>query len=373
MFPDLQSPTARWLGMAGVAAVVLLAAALLVAWSGLYSISASKGHWPPVKWFLHFGMKNSVKTHAMGIEAPVAYSEDQVILGARHFHYACASCHGAPGLSPGEGARHMLPPPSDLAVEIPAWRDRELFWIVKNGIKYTGMPGWAAQQRDDEVWAVVAFLKRYPSLDAEGYRRLARSQSAPPAQTAAQIVTAGAAAADAAGACGQCHGAEGHAPASKLVPVLHGQPSEFLVAALEQFAGGKRPSGFMQPIAAELTADGIGKAAAYYAGLRPGPPAPASDQARAERGRILAEAGDHAAKVPACDGCHVASSLPAYPRLAGQNAPYMQARLRLWKQGLAANTVTAALMAPIARALSDEQIDDLSVYYGSLPAAAVRP
>jgi cytochrome c553 len=369
---NLQSRAARRIGMAGLATLALLVAALAFAWSGLYNISATRGHWPPVKWFLHFGMQNSVKTHAIGIEAPRAYSEDQVILGAGHYHHACASCHGAPGFSRGEAAQQMLPPPPDLAAEIPAWRDRELFWIVKNGIKYTGMPGWVSPQRDDEVWAVVAFLKRYPALDAEGYRRLARGPLPVPAQTGAQIATAGAAAADATGACGRCHGTEERGPASKLVPVLHGQTREFLIAALEQYTSGQRPSGIMQPIAAELGAEGVGKVAAYYAGLSR-PDTPVASPAIVEPGRVLAQEGDRAARLPACDGCHGASALPIYPRLAGQNAPYMRARLRLWKQRLAADTVTAALMAPIALALSDEQIDDVSNYYASLRPEAVRP
>ena len=48
-------------------------------------------------------------------------------------------------------AMAILPPPPDLATDMRPWRDRELFWIIKNGIKYTGMPGWSAQERDDEV------------------------------------------------------------------------------------------------------------------------------------------------------------------------------------------------------------------------------
>ena len=40
----------------------------------------------------------------------------------------------------------------------------ELFWIVKNGLKYTGMPPWPTQQRDDEVWDVIGFLRELPTM-----------------------------------------------------------------------------------------------------------------------------------------------------------------------------------------------------------------
>ena len=59
-----------------------------------------------------------------------------------------------------------------------------------------------------------------------------------------------------------------------------------------------------------------------------------------------------------------------YPRLAGQNAPYMANRLRLWKGGLAPGTDGEAIMAPIARALSERQIEDVSAYFAALGAAA---
>ena len=56
---------------------------------------------------------------------------------------------------------------------IPAWTDEQLFWIVKHGIKYAGMPGWIAQSRDDEVWTVVAALRSLPDMSRKEYRRLA--------------------------------------------------------------------------------------------------------------------------------------------------------------------------------------------------------
>ena len=109
--------------------------------------------------------------------------------------------------------------------------------------------------------------------------------------------------------------------------------------------------------------------ARYYAGLAPPskrdlPLNPES----VERGRLLATSGDPAARIPACMDCHNASSLEVYPRLAGQHAVYMANRLRLWKGGLAPHTETETIMAPIARLLSEQQIDDVSAYFSVLQA-----
>jgi cytochrome c553 len=261
----------------------------------------------------------------------------------------------------------MLPPPPDLATQMRPWRDSELFWIVKNGIKYTGMPGWAAQRRDDEVWALVAFLRKLPSLDARGYRDLAMGEVQVEPQSGQEVATSETASA-AVGACARCHGAGQNAPPSALVPILHGQPAEFLTAALEDYARGRRASGMMQPIASDLTPQERERVSRYYAALKP--LAPRSKQGHdAEaiaRGRAIAERGDAGAGIPACAGCHGTDALKTYPRLAAQSAPYMANRLRLWKGGLAAVTETEIIMAPIARALSEQQIEDVAAYYASV-------
>ena len=355
------------LALYAVGGMILLGSLFL--WSGAYSVAASRGHWAIMEWLLTFAMRNSVKTHALGIEAPPLDNVDLVRLGASHFHSGCAFCHGAPGTPISPVAQGMLPPPPDLATQMREWRDRELFWIVKNGIKYTGMPAWAAQQRNDEVWALVAFLRRMPALDPSGYRDLALGDLQIAPQSGREVATSETASA-AVGACARCHGAEGTAPTSALVPILHGQPVEFLAAALHAYAGGRRASGVMQPVASDLAPEELDRVARYYAGLRPAPlTGRVIDAAAIERGRVFAEQGDAKARIPACKDCHGIDALKVYPRLAAQNAPYVANRLRLWKGGLTPGTETESIMVPIARALSDRQIDDLAAYYASVAPA----
>lgn len=341
---------------------------LLFAWSGLFSVAASRGHWAIVEWFLAFGMKNSVSTHSIGIEVPPLDDSDLVRLGAGHFHSGCAYCHGAPGMPISPIASQMLPAPPQLSKAAKDWKPKELYWIVKNGLKYTGMPGWAAIERDDEVWAVVAFLQKLPGLDVAGYRDLALGSVRVSRQSGRELATAESTY-DAIGACGRCHGHEGHAPHSTLVPVLHGQPAEYLASSLQSYASGRRKSGIMQPVASELTAEAMSKVATYYAQL----PVPAAVQRKAdadpnaiESGRILAVDGIPAAGIPPCFACHGPQALPTYPRLAGQHASYMAGQLRLWKRGLRSGTDNAAIMAPIAQRMSDRQIDDVSSYLATM-------
>ena len=352
-----------------MAALALLAASggVLVAWSGLYSVAASEGHWVIIDRFLRFGMMNSVETHAPDVEPPPFDDADLIRLGAAHYYAGCAYCHGAPGSSITPVAQHMLPAPPDLTSHVSLWTDQELFWLVKHGLKYTGMPGWPVQDRDDEVWAVVAFLRQMPDMTQQTYRGLALAEVEAEPQGGEEIARGSAP--DAVSACARCHGDETGPPKSELVPVLHGQPRDMLENALRDYLSGERSSGIMQTAASGLSSDEVAELAAYYAGLEP-PRRTTDTAALSGHGRELAESGDPARRIPACMSCHSESALPVYPRLAGQNARYIASRLKAWQAGQTDRTDTAAIMVPIARLLTDDDIAAVSDYFSSLPPAA---
>lgn len=345
------------------------AGAVLVAWSGLYDVAASRGHWHITDSFLRFGMEQSVKARASDAPAPPLDDPNLVRLGAAHFHTGCAWCHGMPGTPIGPVPGHMLPPPPDLGERASEWTDQELFWIVKHGIKYAGMPAWPTQSRDDEVWTLVAFLRRLPALEPESYMALALGGMKREPKSGRELAMSESAAA-AVGGCASCHGAEDRMPTSSLVPRLHGQPAPMLRAALDAFAAGERESGIMQPVAAMLSPAERQELADYYAG-RTAPATAAPDDPQSvlvERGRALATDGDASALIPACNGCHGADAHPLYPRLAGQSAPYLGNQLRLW-QNHPRRTRTSPIMTPIAERLSEHQINEVAAYYASLPPA----
>jgi cytochrome c553 len=246
--------------------VVFFLGVVGVAWSGISDIAASQGHWALVQTFLEFGMRHAVARHARSVEPPQLDDSNHIRLGAAHFYRGWAFCHGAPGIPVNPIAKHMLPSPPDLAVAMRPWKEREQFWIVKNGFKYTGMPGWVASEREDEIWAVVAFLRKLPTLDAASYRDLALGNVRVPEQSGSELATADSNP-KAVSACARCHGSEGQLPLSNLVPVLHGQPVDYLMGALKAYAEGKRRSNIMQPLAGDLRDEDMRQLAAYYAGL----------------------------------------------------------------------------------------------------------
>jgi cytochrome c553 len=346
------------LAIGGALILALAAGGLLFSWSGIYSVAASEGHLAIVDWFLRFSMRNSVKTQASAIEPPALNDQHLVTLGGAHYYTGCMPCHGGPGHQPNAVFQHSLPKPPDLTDASRQWKDRELFWLVKHGIKYTGMPGWSGRDRNDEQWAVVAFLKELPSLNKDSYDALALGGFASarvfedePSTTPGGEVAR----------CARCHGDDKSGPLSEHIPDLAGQAERYLLQALDDYANGVRQSGVMQPVASTLTGDQKRAYARYYASLRRRPVENAFAPAGAERS--IAADGDPGRGIPPCDSCHGQTALETYPRLAGQSARYLSSQLELWRSGIPRSGPLAGLMAPIAKRLTDEDIRAVSDYY----------
>lgn len=154
-----------------------IALALLAAYSGIYNIAASAGHPAWMEAYLMLGKVRSVEVNSKPVEAPELNFAELVPLGAAHFQGACAVCHGAPGRPVNPIFENMLPPPPDLQEHAHDWTREQLFWIARHGMQFTGMPAWSGARRDDEIWAVVAFLEALPNMTEADYRRFAGGHS----------------------------------------------------------------------------------------------------------------------------------------------------------------------------------------------------
>ena len=150
----------------------------LVMLSGIVPIKASSGHWAITAWLLDFSKQRSVSTHTLGVKPPPLDDPRMVVKGGAYYDLGCRPCHGGPELRQPRIAAQMTPHPVYLPPRIADWAAEELFYMIKHGIKFTGMPAWPAPGRDDEVWAIVAFLKRLPILNAAEYARVTRGETA---------------------------------------------------------------------------------------------------------------------------------------------------------------------------------------------------
>ena len=166
-------------------ALLLGGAAAIGAWfyAGLYDIAATEQHLAPTYWALDTGMRRSVKRRAAEVVVPPLDAPALAARGASLYRAHCEHCHGAPGVAPAGFALGMLPAPVPLVHTARAWTPAEIFVVVKDGIKMTGMPAWRHRLTDDEMWAVVAFLPVMARMTPAAYGALpaAPPVAAPPA------------------------------------------------------------------------------------------------------------------------------------------------------------------------------------------------
>lgn len=95
-----------------------------------------------------------------------------VAAGGMTFGGECATCHGTEGDKPTDVGRSMYPrAPSLASHDVQEWSDAELFYIIRNGVRYTGMPGFGKTMANDQIWTLVYYV-----------RSLAPQQSGQPAK-----------------------------------------------------------------------------------------------------------------------------------------------------------------------------------------------
>ncbi|WP_242336109.1 MULTISPECIES: c-type cytochrome [Anaeromyxobacter] len=99
---------------------------------------------------------------------PIAPSPRVLESGLAHFADHCATCHANDGSGQTELGRSLYPRAPDLrAAETQRLTDGELFYIIENGVRLTGMPAWGGPGTAEESWHLVHFIRHLPTLTAE--------------------------------------------------------------------------------------------------------------------------------------------------------------------------------------------------------------
>lgn len=160
-----------WIGAAGAAGA---AAAAGFVYSGIYDISAVKQHTKPVYLLIETAMRRSVMRRANDEVMP-PLAPGAAARGLRLFHDHCVQCHGGPGVAPEPFALSMTPVPANLVATARKWTVPEIHWVVRNGVKMTGMPAWAYRMSAQQMWEVAAFVGVLPTLSPRRYQERERA------------------------------------------------------------------------------------------------------------------------------------------------------------------------------------------------------
>ncbi|MAB99472.1 MAG: cytochrome C [Pseudomonadaceae bacterium] len=166
--------TIKTLAVAGVFSGVAVAA---VAYFGVINVGADDPHFKVVHSFLGMVRERSVAVRSNDIEVPDLNDQAMIQAGAGNYNSMCVDCHLAPGVAETELSQALYPAPPNLAKKGIGENPAAAFWVIKHGIKATGMPAWGKSMQDPYIWGMVAFIKQLPQLDKTQYQRLVASSS----------------------------------------------------------------------------------------------------------------------------------------------------------------------------------------------------
>jgi mono/diheme cytochrome c family protein len=117
-------------------------------------------------------LANAAKDVTIPLEAgkmknPLPETDEVVSQGQEVFLGSCAQCHGANARGDADLGRSMNPPAMDLSsTHVQHWSDAELFWIIQNGVRLTGMPSWKSSISDNDTWKLARFIHKLPAASA---------------------------------------------------------------------------------------------------------------------------------------------------------------------------------------------------------------
>ena len=167
------------LGIGGAAAFV---------YSGIFNFGADDPHSPLVYKAIETMRERSIAARLDSIKVPPLDDPQMLLAGGADYNDMCAGCHLKPGKTSSDIASGLYPQPPNLAMraedhhaaaggeggghgELNTSAARQ-FWIIKHGIKGSGMAAFGPTHEDARIWAMVAFLQKLPTLDAMQYQIL---------------------------------------------------------------------------------------------------------------------------------------------------------------------------------------------------------
>jgi len=162
----------KFLSLIGALAIAVAVAAAAFFFGGFYNVAATQPDLSIVAWALEYVRDASINRHA--VDQPPISMEDPATIqaGARAFaSRGCTSCHGGPGVMWAKFSEGLRPDPPDLKDTVKDLTHAQIFWVIRNGINMTGMPGFnLVEAPDQEIWTITAFVKNLPNVSEEDYK-----------------------------------------------------------------------------------------------------------------------------------------------------------------------------------------------------------
>ena len=164
----------KWIIVGTLVGILLVAGTggFLFLLSGIYDIAAIHPHARIERTLILTLKRNSVQYHASDLEVPELNDPQLIKRGSVLYRRDCVPCHGGPGESRSRMGKGLNPNPPPLVKAAEDWTSAEIAWIVDNGLKMAGMPGFSLGEESEDLWALTAFVVRLNTLTPAEYREM---------------------------------------------------------------------------------------------------------------------------------------------------------------------------------------------------------
>jgi mono/diheme cytochrome c family protein len=153
------------LGLLAVAGI----AGLIIVYTGAYNVAATEQHMSFTRWAFDTTMHQSIERRAEEVTPVDNITPAMLSAGASAYKSMCQQCHAGPGVEREQWAAGMRPQPPYLVEAAAEWEPSEVYWIVKHGIKMSGMPAFGTTHDEEALRSIAAFVKQLPAMSPERY------------------------------------------------------------------------------------------------------------------------------------------------------------------------------------------------------------
>ena len=163
-----------------IALVLVFLLGIGFVYGGFFNVAADDPHWGITSRLIESTRERSISAGARAVPAPPALDDPQLIaIGAGHYAEMCTGCHLAPGMAETDIRVGLYPKPPNLARRGRQRSPEETFWIIKHGLKMSGMPAWGVTHDDRTIWGLAAFVMQLHRMTAEQYRAAIQRKASP--------------------------------------------------------------------------------------------------------------------------------------------------------------------------------------------------
>lgn len=153
----------------GALVVAGVVGGLIFMYSGVFNVAATVVDSSLLNWALVTVREASIGLHAREVPAPETGMVTDRDAGFALYRESCVMCHTPIGRTPRPMAVGFNPQAPGFGADADDMGDTELFWVTKNGIRFTGMPAWGPSLTDKEIWDITAFVMTMPEMTAAEY------------------------------------------------------------------------------------------------------------------------------------------------------------------------------------------------------------